>query len=146
MPDEPPAKSSKAQPKKHPRGGLVGPLFSWELFRLARRGQDARGRFILAFLLFLVLTAFSMIWFRNTAPSELFFGDSQKLSIAETSAFGASFSLTFLIAQKCPVHDDLCVIFGHRRATSSDGQRYWFGGVCSAAGAKTYFATSELVR
>ena len=99
MPDEPTAKSSKAQPKKHPRGGLVGPLFSWELFRLARRGQDARGRFILAFLLFLVLTAFSMIWFRNTAPSDLFFGDSQKLSIAETSAFGASFSLTFLIAQ-----------------------------------------------
>ena len=99
MPDDIPAKPSKAKPKKHPKGGWVGPLFSWELFRLARRGQDARGRFILAFLLFIVLTAFSLIWFRNTAPSDLFFGASQQLSIAETSAFGASFSLTFLIAQ-----------------------------------------------
>ena len=99
MPDPPPAKPSNPKPKKHPKGGWVGPLFSWELFRLARRGQDARGRFILAFLLFLVLTAFSLIWFRNTAPSDLFFGASQQLSIAETSAFGASFSLTFLIAQ-----------------------------------------------
>ena len=91
--------TAKSKVKKPPRAGLIGPLFSWELFRLARRGQDARGRFILAFLLFLVLTAFSMIWFSNTGPAELFFGDAQKLSIAETSAFGSSFSLTFLIAQ-----------------------------------------------
>gem|GEM_PF-1660053 len=98
-PDSAHSNSGKPKPKKAPRGGLIGPLFSWELFRLARRGQDARGRFILAFLLFLVLTAFSMIWFKQTAPADLFFGDSQKLSIAETSAFGSSFSLTFLIAQ-----------------------------------------------
>jgi len=96
--DEAPAKPEKPK-KKPPRAGFIGPLFSWELFRLARRGQDARGRFILAFLLFLVLTGFSLVWFRNTSPSELFFGDSQILSIAETSAFGSSFSLTFLIAQ-----------------------------------------------
>lgn len=89
----------QAKIKKPPRAGLIGPLFSWELFRLARRGQDARGRFILAFLLFLVLTAFSLVWFRDTKPSDLFFGSSQTLSIAETSSFGSSFSLTFLIAQ-----------------------------------------------
>ncbi len=98
-PDTAASKSAGPKPKKPPRAGFVGPLFSWELFRLAKRGQDARGRFILAFLLFLVLTAFSMIWFRNTAPSDLFFGASQTLTIAETSAFGSSFSLTFLIAQ-----------------------------------------------
>ncbi len=97
--DDTPPKPKKPKPKKHPRGGFIGPLFSWELFRLARRGQDARGRFILAFLLFLVLTGFSLIWFNKTSPADLFFGDSQVLSIAETSAFGSSFSLTFLIAQ-----------------------------------------------
>ena len=85
--DDTPAIPNKPKPKKHPRGGFIGPLFSWELFRLARRGQDARGRFILAFLLFLVLTGFSLNWFNKTSPADLFFGDSQVLSIAETSAF-----------------------------------------------------------
>jgi ABC-type transport system involved in multi-copper enzyme maturation permease subunit len=90
-----PSKTSKPPEK----AGLVGPLYAWELVRLARRGQDARARFILAFSLFLVLTAFSLIWFRNSSPLDLFLGESQTLSIRESSRFGESFSLTFVLAQ-----------------------------------------------
>jgi ABC-type Na+ efflux pump permease subunit len=96
---KPPAKSKGPLRKPHPRAKIVGPLFGWELVRLARRGQDARARFILAFSLFLVLTAFSLIWFRNSSPIELFFGDSQVLKISESASFGESFSLTFVLAQ-----------------------------------------------
>jgi len=82
-----------------PRSRFVGPLFRWELVRLARRGQDARARFILAFSLFLVLTAFSLIWFRHSSPLELFLGESQQLNIRDSAKFGESFSLTFVLAQ-----------------------------------------------
>ena len=98
MSDSPPKPKPKPK-KKPPRAGLIGPLFSWELLRLARRGQDARGRFILAVALFLVLTAFSLIWFSNKPPSELFFGASQSLTIQESATFGHSFSLTFVFGQ-----------------------------------------------
>ncbi|MCU0703718.1 MAG: ABC transporter permease subunit [Fimbriiglobus sp.] len=100
MSDSPPPPRPKAKPKKKPpRAGLIGPLFSWELLRLARRGQDTRGRFILAIALFFVLTAFSLIWFRNTSPAELFFGASQSLTIQESATFGHAFSLTFVFGQ-----------------------------------------------
>jgi ABC-type transport system involved in multi-copper enzyme maturation permease subunit len=99
--DSPPPPKPKPKPKakKPPRAGIIGPLFSWELLRLARRGQDARGRFILAVALFAILTAFSLIWFRNTAPVELFFGASQNLTIQESANFGHSFILTFVFGQ-----------------------------------------------
>ena len=96
---EPAVKSVRKSRKPPPRAKFVGPLFGWELVRLARRGQDARARFILAFSLFLVLTAFSLVWFRNTSPVELFFGDSQVLKVSESALFGESFSLTFVLAQ-----------------------------------------------
>jgi len=85
--------------KKPPRAGIVGPLFGWELIRLARRGQDMRGRFILAFSLLMVLTIFTLIWFRQTDPVELFTGTSQSLTIEESSRFGEWFSLTFVLTQ-----------------------------------------------
>ena len=85
--------------KKPPKAGIVGPLFLWELLRLARRGQDARGRFILAVALFVVLTAFSLIWFRNSNAFDLFFGATQTLTIQESATFGTSFSLTFVFGQ-----------------------------------------------
>jgi ABC-type transport system involved in multi-copper enzyme maturation permease subunit len=98
--DTPPKPKPIPKPaKRPPRAGVVGPLFSWELLRLTRRGQDARARFILATALFLVLTAFSLIWFRNTSAVDLFFGGSQTLTIQESSTFGASFSLTFVYGQ-----------------------------------------------
>ena len=100
MSDSPPQPRPKPKPKKKPpRAGLIGPLFSWELLRLARRGQDARGRFILAVALFVVLTAFSLIWFSGTSPADLFFGASQSLTLKESADFGHSFSLTFVIGQ-----------------------------------------------
>lgn len=100
MSDSPPKSKARPKPtKKPPRPGLIGPLFSWELLRLARSGQDARARFILAVALFFVLTAFSLIWFRNTSPADLFFGAAQSLTIQESAAFGHSFSLTFVFGQ-----------------------------------------------
>ena len=84
---------------KAPKAGWVGPLFKWELVRLARRGQDARARFILAVALLFVLTAFTLIWFPHTDPSELFFGTSQTVTLNESAKFADSFALTFILAQ-----------------------------------------------
>ncbi|HET6573030.1 MAG TPA: ABC transporter permease subunit, partial [Fimbriiglobus sp.] len=79
--------------------GLVGPLFKWELVRLARRGQDARARFILAVSLLFVLTVFTFIWFPHTSPSELHFcNTTQVLPLRESARFGEQFALTFLLA------------------------------------------------
>ena len=102
MPPDADAPTRRRRPpeKKPPRAGLIGPLFSWELLRLARRGQDARARFILAAGLFLILTAFALIWFRGTTtPWDLFFGGSQTMRLNESAAFGEAFSLTFVLAQ-----------------------------------------------
>ncbi len=84
---------------KRPRAGLVGPLFRWELVRLARRGQDHRARFILAVALLFVLTAFTFAWFPHANPSELFLGTSQVLSLEASARFGEQFALAFVLAQ-----------------------------------------------
>jgi ABC-type transport system involved in multi-copper enzyme maturation permease subunit len=86
-------------PRKSPPAGLIGPLFSWELVRLARRGQDARARFILAVSVLFVLTAFTFAWFPHVAPSDLFFGTSQVLPLRESAQFGEQFALAFILAQ-----------------------------------------------
>jgi ABC-type transport system involved in multi-copper enzyme maturation permease subunit len=96
MPDPTP---SRKKPKPPPKAGVVGPLFNWELLRLARRGQDSLGRFLLAMALFVVLTVFSMIWFRGISAAELFFGSAQAMSIQESANFGEWFSMTFLYGQ-----------------------------------------------
>ncbi|MEO2091065.1 MAG: ABC transporter permease, partial [Gemmataceae bacterium] len=103
-PVDAPAAQTPTRPKPRPaktppKAGWVGPLFIWELLRLARRGQDARGRFILAAALFVILTGFSLIWFRHTPAADLFFGAAQTLTIHELSVFGSSFSLAFLFGQ-----------------------------------------------
>ena len=85
--------------KKPPRAGWVGPLFSWELLRLARRGHDIRARFILALTLLVVLTIYTIAWFPQADPIDLFTGTSQLLSLAESASFGQSFTLTFILAQ-----------------------------------------------
>ncbi len=96
-PDAPPRPSRP--PRRRPRAGLVGPLFRWELVRLARRGQDARARFILAASLLFVLTVFTVAWFPRAGPSELFFGTSQLLSLEQSAKFGEQFALAFVLAQ-----------------------------------------------
>jgi ABC-type transport system involved in multi-copper enzyme maturation permease subunit len=85
--------------KKRPRAGLIGPLFGWELIRLARRGQDMRGRFILAATLLFVLTSFTQLWFWNVSPADVFLGTSQSMSIEQSAKFGRGFALTFVLAQ-----------------------------------------------
>ena len=70
MDDTPPP--SKPRRRRVP---LIGPLFLWDLVRLARRGQDARNRALLAFTLLLTLLGFTMIWFRTTDLQHLLFGD-----------------------------------------------------------------------
>lgn len=84
---------------KPPKPGWVGPLVSWELLRLARRGQDARSRFILASSLLGVLTVFTLAWFPNTPTRELFLGTSQSLSLRDSARFAEQFALTFMLAQ-----------------------------------------------
>lgn len=102
MDDAPPPPRPKAVPrKKPPRAGFVGPLFRWELVRLARRGQDARARFILAVSLLVILTAFTLIWFYDIPPVELFLGTAQEMSLSESARFADRFSVTFLVAQIC---------------------------------------------
>jgi ABC-type transport system involved in multi-copper enzyme maturation permease subunit len=99
--DEPAATAADPpRPKvRTPRAGWVGPLFKWELVRLARRGQDHRARFILAVVLMFVLTLFTIAWFPNTNLRDLFFGTSQVLPLQESAKFGDSFTLTFLFTQ-----------------------------------------------
>ena len=85
--------------RKPTRAGWVGPLFGWELIRLARRGQDARARFILAVSLLFVLTIFTLVWFRQSDPWELFTATSQSLPLEQSARFGEQFALTFLFTQ-----------------------------------------------
>ncbi len=91
--------SEPAPAPKRPRAGLIGPLFGWELIRLARRGHDMRGRFILATVLLFVLTGFTQLWFWNVSPADIFLGTSRSLSIDDSARFGRSFALTFVVTQ-----------------------------------------------
>lgn len=81
------------------RTPIIGPLFSWELVRLARRGQDARSRTILSLVLLLTLLVFTVVWFKTTNLSELFFGTQQVLDIKDSSRFAEQFSMAMLLAQ-----------------------------------------------
>ena len=101
MPALDPAHPSPRKPsaRRPPRAGLVGPLFKWELVRLARRGQDARARFILATVLLVVLSLFTLVWFRDRPTSEVFFGTANVLDIQSSARFAEQFSLTFVMAQ-----------------------------------------------
>lgn len=67
--------------------------------RLARRGQDARSRTILASVLLVTLLIFIVVWFRTPNLVDLFFGTQQVLDIKESARFAEQFSLTLLLAQ-----------------------------------------------
>lgn len=95
MDDDTPAPS---KPKRR-HTPLIGPLFSWDLVRLARRGQDARSRTILACVLLATLFVFTMIWFRSTDLEQLFFGQRQVIDASENQRFAEQFMLAMLLAQ-----------------------------------------------
>ena len=80
-------------------GPVVGPLFAWELVRLARRGQDMRARSILVGVLLLTLFAFVALWFPTASLGDLFLGSQQTIKIEQTARFAEQFSLTLLLAQ-----------------------------------------------
>src|SRR5262245_21237515 len=46
-----------------PREPLLGPLGSWELVRLARRGQGHRARLLVLYILFLAFVLTAILWF-----------------------------------------------------------------------------------
>ncbi|MGL4420002.1 MAG: ABC transporter permease subunit [Gemmataceae bacterium] len=98
---EPLAIPTPPQPSARPRvrRSIIGPLFAWELIRLARRGQDARARSILAVVLLLVLFLFVLFWFPDATFEELMFGGQQSIKIEDSSRFAEQFSFTLLLAQ-----------------------------------------------
>ena len=98
-PVAPPVPVRARRPRRRVRTPFVGPLFSWELVRLARRGQDARARTILAVVLLLTLFVFTVVWFPGTNLRDLFFGSQQVLDIHDSARFAEQFSLALLLAQ-----------------------------------------------
>ncbi len=81
------------------RSGLIGPLASWDLLRLARRGHTMRARFLLAGGLLMALTGLTVLHFRHESLRELFLGTAQAVTIQESAEFGNSFTLTVIFAQ-----------------------------------------------
>src|SRR5262249_26704862 len=81
-----------------PREPLLGPLGSWELVRLARRGQGHRARLLVLYILFLAFVLTAILWFNRANPIKLFSGDQQWLAISELAAFGNRFALAVLEA------------------------------------------------
>ena len=77
------------------RAGFVGPLFGWELLRLARRGTPTWARVLVA----IVLLGALWLVFQSELPSdELNHGSSAVVSKLMTE-FASTFSLVFLMAQ-----------------------------------------------
>lgn len=78
---------------------IIGPLFAWDLTRLARRGQDAKSRTLLALVLLATMIIFAMVWFRTLSVSDLFFGTERLLSIQESAVFAEQFARSLMLAQ-----------------------------------------------
>jgi ABC-type transport system involved in multi-copper enzyme maturation permease subunit len=78
------------------RLSLVGPLGAWELIRLARRGQPARARLMVLYLLFLAFVLTPILWFPHVDPVELFLGSGQELPHEEVATFANRFALVVL--------------------------------------------------
>jgi ABC-type transport system involved in multi-copper enzyme maturation permease subunit len=81
------------------REGVFGPLFGWELVRLARRGHAARARGILTAVILLSLLLFTAAWFARQGLGAVLFGTATAPSAHDTARFGEAFATTFLIAQ-----------------------------------------------
>jgi ABC-type transport system involved in multi-copper enzyme maturation permease subunit len=92
---------------------VIGPLFRWELVRLARRGHAVRARGILTLVVLAALFLFTIYRFWHIPIRELFF-DRPQIRIEESAAFGELFAMTFLLAQ-------LAVVIGLTPAYAAGG-------------------------
>jgi ABC-type transport system involved in multi-copper enzyme maturation permease subunit len=77
---------------------LVGPLFAWELLRLARRGQTVRARALLLVVLLATYAVFGLVWFWRQPIRDWLFGGAT-LDIRDSAMFADTFVLTILLAQ-----------------------------------------------
>jgi ABC-type transport system involved in multi-copper enzyme maturation permease subunit len=84
------------------RAPLVGPLFSWELLRLARRGQAVRSRTFLLVVLLVTYALFGLVWFWKQPLRNWLFGGAT-LDIKDSAQFADTFVLTILLAQMAVV-------------------------------------------
>ena len=78
---------------------LFGPLFRYELARLARRGAQPKFRAAFAALLLIALFLAYLAAFPGTTPLQLLTDLNQPLSIDAGSRFGESFVSAFLLIQ-----------------------------------------------
>jgi ABC-type transport system involved in multi-copper enzyme maturation permease subunit len=81
------------------RIGLIGPLASWDLLRLVRRGQAMRARAVLAGGLLVALTLLTAVHFPHQSAEDLLFGTAEVLTIQASADFGDRFALTVLFTQ-----------------------------------------------
>ncbi|MFO0936904.1 MAG: ABC transporter permease subunit [Gemmataceae bacterium] len=90
---------SDAPPNANARAGWIGPLFRWELVRLARRGHAVRARAVLAGVVLLSLMIFTIVWFFHLGVAAVFLGTAREISLNESATFGDRFATTFLLSQ-----------------------------------------------
>jgi len=76
-----------------------GPLFRFELVRLARRGLHIPLRCVLGLVLLLVMLVFYLKWFPRTSPASLLLGSTTLISHAEITGFTESFVFALLTMQ-----------------------------------------------
>ena len=78
---------------------MFGPLVWWELVRLARRGDAARARVLLVYLLLLTIIGFAFWKAFPASPMRFFRGTAEPLPIAAAADFAQSLALVLLEAQ-----------------------------------------------
>jgi ABC-type transport system involved in multi-copper enzyme maturation permease subunit len=81
------------------RSSMFGPLVWWELVRLARRGDAARARVLLVYLLLLTIIGFAFWKAFPGSPMRLFRGAAGPLPVATAAEFSQSLALVLLEAQ-----------------------------------------------
>ncbi|HKB02613.1 MAG TPA: ABC transporter permease subunit [Gemmataceae bacterium] len=77
---------------------FFGPLGSWELVRLARKGQSHRGRLLTVYLLLIAFILTPAFWFADIDPMEVFFGQVWVRQLSEAAEFGRRFALVLMEA------------------------------------------------
>jgi ABC-type transport system involved in multi-copper enzyme maturation permease subunit len=82
---------------------MLGPMFWYEMVKLARRGQQPRLRALLVGLLLVGLLVAYLREFRADERWSLLFGSGTKLDLARHAQFAEGFLVTFLIAQLAAV-------------------------------------------
>jgi ABC-type transport system involved in multi-copper enzyme maturation permease subunit len=82
---------------------VFGPLYGFELVRLARRGTHLRLRVALVGLLLLGLLATYLTTFPDTDLASLLFGGSESADDGRLQAFGETFLVAFLIVMQAAV-------------------------------------------